>query len=95
MAPEIVTPWRHFMTIPYTGRHEHVRAYLTEPYDPQQAATLRKENVVELVDVLAKMDERLARQDEILAQLAGLMAACHHEAAAAQSTSTHSLQGRA
>jgi len=79
------------MTIPCTGGHAHVRAYLTEPHDPKQAAALHEENAVELVDVLAKMDERLARQDEILAQLAALMAACHHEAAAAHQTAAVAL----
>lgn len=71
---------------------------------------------MEIQDMLAKMDDRLARQDEILAQLAlilgrmddrlakqddtlrqidahiarlgELMAACHHEAAAAHQASS-------
>src|SRR5215510_833589 len=30
MAPEIVTPCRHLMTIPCQGGHEHVAAYRTE-----------------------------------------------------------------
>jgi hypothetical protein len=45
---------------------------------------------MEIVDVLAKMDEHLARQDLMLekmdersARLAELMAQCHHEATAA------------
>jgi len=68
--------------------------------------------MVEIVDMLAKLDERLARQDEILAQMAtmlgrmderlakqdttvrhlgDLMAACHHEAAAAHQASAAAM----
>jgi hypothetical protein len=60
---------------------------------------------MEILDVLARMDDRLARQDEILAQIAAgaarqdatlrylgdLMAACHHEAAAAHQASAAAM----
>ena len=61
--------------------------------------------MVEIVDMLAKLDERLARQDEILAtmdarlarqdetlrHLGNLMAACHHEATAAHQASAAAM----
>jgi hypothetical protein len=60
---------------------------------------------MDIVDVLARMDERLARQDAILAMmdtrlarqdetlryLGDLLASCHHEAAAAHQASAAAM----